>query len=131
MAEIERLLEPDTAGDPISGLRTGAKIISQIWSNRVVPSRNYFVRSEAQGRDQLWVGLEMGLILVSVEIGGHDQASFGAGGANEFEHLFVAVQRLGRPVFGDLGEQPVLDGVPFGSTGRIVGDGDCEAEAIA
>ncbi len=70
-------------------LRTGAKIISQIWSNRVVPSRNYFVRSEAQGRDQLWVGLEMGLILVSVEIGGHDQASFGAGGANEFEHFGI------------------------------------------
>ena len=52
----------------------------------------------------MWVGLEMGLILVSVEIGGHDQASFGAGGANEFEHLFVAVQGLGRPVLGDLGE---------------------------
>ena len=73
----------------------------------------------------------MDWIFISVEIGGHDQASFSAGGANEFEHLFVAVQRLGRPVFGDLGEQPVLDGVPFGSTGRIVGAGDREAEAIA
>ena len=73
----------------------------------------------------------MGLILGSVEIGGHDQASFGDGGADEFEHFFVAVQGFGGPVFGDLGEQPVLDGIPFGSTGRIVSDGDCEAEAIA
>gem|GEM_PF-4497953 len=24
-----------------------------------------------------------------------------------------------------------FDGVPFGGTGRVVGDGDCEAEAIA
>ena len=46
----------------------------------------------------MWIGLEMGLILVSVEIGSHDQASFGAGGANEFEHCFVAVQGLGSPV---------------------------------
>jgi hypothetical protein len=73
----------------------------------------------------------MSLILVSVEIGGHDQASFGAGGANEFEHFVVAVQGFGSPVLGDLGEQPVLDGIPFGSTGGIVSDGDCEAEAIA
>ena len=58
-------------------------------------------------------------------------SQFWWGGANEFEHLFVTVQRLGCPVFGDLGEQPVLDGVPFGSTGRIVGDGDREGEAIA
>jgi hypothetical protein len=73
----------------------------------------------------------MGLILVSVEIGGHDQAGFGAGSADEFEHFFVAVQGFGSPVFGDLGEQPVLDGIPFGSAGRIVSDGDREAEAIA
>ena len=102
---------------PIS-LRADAKIISQIGLNCVVPSRNDSARGEAEGRDQLWFGFEMGWILVSVEIGGHDQASLGAGGADEFEHFFVAVQGLGSPVFGDLGEQSVLDGIPFGSTGR-------------
>ena len=49
-----------------------------------------------EGRDQSWVGLEMGLILVSVEIGSHDQASFGAGGVDECEHFFVAVQGVSR-----------------------------------
>ena len=33
-------------------LRAGAKIISQIRSNRVVPSRNYSTWGEAEGRDQ-------------------------------------------------------------------------------
>jgi len=39
MAEIERLLEPDTAGDPISGLRwtrrTTAKIAAQLLRLRI------------------------------------------------------------------------------------------------
>jgi hypothetical protein len=73
----------------------------------------------------------VGWIFVSVEIGGHDQAGFGGGGANEVEHLLVAFQGLGSPVFWDLGEQAVFDGIPFGSTGRKVGGSDCEAEAIA
>ena len=73
----------------------------------------------------------MGWILVSVEIGGHDQASLSAGRANEFEHPFVAVERLGRPVLGDLGEQAVLDGIPFGGARRVVSDGDVDAEGIA
>jgi hypothetical protein len=38
---------------------------------------------------------------------------FGAGRTNEFEHLFVAVEWLGRPVFGNLREQAVLDGIPL------------------
>ena len=73
----------------------------------------------------------MGWILVSVEIGGHYQASLSAGRADELEHLFVAVEWLGRPVFGDFGEQPVFDGIPFGGAGRVVSDGDGDAEGIA
>jgi len=73
----------------------------------------------------------MGWILVSVEIGGHNQASSSAGRANEFEHLFVAFEGLGGPVLGDLGEQPVLDRIPFGCAGRVVSDGDADAEGIA
>jgi hypothetical protein len=38
--------------------------------------------------------------------------TFGAGGADELEHLFVTVEGLGSLVFRDLGEQAVLDGVP-------------------
>jgi len=55
----------------------------------------------------------------------------GAGGANEFEHLFIAIQWLGSPVLGDLGEEAVLDGIPFGSAGRVMSDRNDESECIA
>jgi hypothetical protein len=61
----------------------------------------------------------------------HHQAGLGTGSANESEHRFVAVEWLGGPVFGDLRKQPVLDGIPFGGTGRVVSDGDGDAERIA
>ena len=55
----------------------------------------------------------------------------GAGIANEAEHLVVADQWLGGPVFGDLREQTVLDGIPFGSTGGIMRDGSGDAKWVA
>ena len=64
-------------------------------------------------------------------MGGHNQASLSAGCADEFEHLFVAVEGLGHPVFGDLGKQPVLDGIPLGGAGGVMSDGDGDAECIA
>ena len=48
------------------------------------------------------------------------QAMFEGASRREFDavlfwsHLFVAVEGLGRPVFGDLREEPVLDGIPLG-----------------
>jgi len=51
--------------------------------------------------------------------------------ANEVEHFFIAVQWLGSPVFGDLGEQTMLDGIPFGRAGRVVSDRNGDAECIA
>jgi hypothetical protein len=64
-------------------------------------------------------------------MGGHDHASLSAGRANEFEHLFVAVEWLGSPVLGNFGEQAVLDGIPLGGASRVVSDGDGDAEGIA
>ena len=58
--------------------------------------------------------------MFSVQIGGHHQTSFGSGGADEFEHFFIAVQGLGGPVLGDLGEQPMFDGIPFGGASGVV-----------
>ena len=50
-----------------------------------------------------------------------------SGGANEAEVLLVAVERFTGPVFGDLREETMLDGVPFGSTRWVVGDGEGQA----
>jgi hypothetical protein len=44
--------------------------------------------------------------------------------------LVIAVEGFASPVFGDLGKETVLDGVPFGSTGGVVGDGESEAVGI-
>src|SRR5260370_7482097 len=55
----------------------------------------------------------------------------GCGGADKLQGLLITGQRLGRPVPADLTEQTVLDGIPFGGTGRVVRDGDDEPETIA
>ena len=70
-------------------------------------------------------------MLVSVKIRGHGQSGLSIRRANGLEHCFVAVEGFGGPVLGDLGEQPVLDGIPLGGSGRVVSDGDGDAEGIA
>ena len=55
----------------------------------------------------------------------------GAGVADEIEDFGVAVKRLGGPVLGDFGEQPVLDGIPFGSPGRVMSYGYGEPKTVA
>jgi hypothetical protein len=66
-----------------------------------------------------------------VQVSSHLQAGSGCGGADKLQGLLITAQRLGRPVPADLTEQTVLDGIPFGGTGRVVRDGDDEPETIA
>jgi len=77
------------------------------------------------------VGFETGGILFSIQIRGHNEAGFGVGIADEAQHFFIADQRFGGPVFGYLGEQTMLDRVPFGRAGRVVSDCRRDAEWIA
>ena len=86
---------------------------------------------KAERGDLTPVWFEAGWILFSVQIGSHNQAGLGTGSANEVEHFVVAVQWLGSPVLGDLGEQAMLDGIPFGGAGEIVSDRNGEAEWMA
>ena len=57
-----------------------------------------------------------------VQHGMHAQACFGSGMTNEFQHEFVADQRLATPIDRDEREELVFDGIPFGSSGRIMTD---------
>ena len=57
-----------------------------------------------------------------VQHGMHAQACFGGGMTHEFQHEFVADQRLATPVDRDEREELVLDGIPLGSSGRIMAD---------
>ena len=47
------------------------------------------------------IGFEASRILLSVQIGGHNEAGFSADIGDEAEHFFIAGQRLGSPAFGD------------------------------
>ena len=69
--------------------------------------------------------------MLPVKVGRDREPGSGAGIADEVEDFGVTVERLGGPVFGDLGKQAVLDGIPFGSTGGVVSNGDGESKAVA
>ena len=86
---------------------------------------------KAERVDGLWVWFETLQILGSIQIRSHDEAGSGARGANEIEHLLVAVERLGGPVLGDFREQTVLDRIPFRGAGRIMDDGGGHAKCVA
>ena len=75
-------------------------------------------------------GCGAGEIVTMVEMSVDGQAGLSSGGTNEVEDLVIAVERFASPVFGDLGKETMLDRVPFGSTGGIVGDGESEAVGI-
>src|SRR5437763_8606404 len=63
-------------------------------------------------------------------MGGDCQAGFRFGGTNEVEDLLVAVEWYTGPVLGDFRKEAVFNGVPFGSTRRVVGDGESQAEGV-
>jgi len=67
----------------------------------------------------------------AVEVSRDCETGSGARVADEVEDFGVAIQRFRGPVFGNLGEQAVLDGIPFGSAGGVVGNGYCEPKAVA
>jgi hypothetical protein len=69
-------------------------------------------------------------ILSSIPVCGDRESGTSAGGANEIEHLLIAIQWL-RPVLGDFREQTVLDGIPFASAGGIVSYVGSEVELVA
>ena len=50
----------------------------------------------------------------TVEVSRDCEPGWGAGVADEVEDFGITVERFGGPVFGDFGEQAVLDGIPFG-----------------
>lgn len=86
---------------------------------------------DAKVPDLVAIGCGAGGVMPSVEICGNDKPRAGAGVADEIEDLGVAVEWLSSPVFGDFRKQPVLNGIPFGSTGRIMRDRHREPESIA
>jgi hypothetical protein len=69
-------------------------------------------------------------ILATVQVSGDGQAGFGLGCANEVQDLLITIEWFAGPVFGDLGEEAVLDGVPCGRASRVVPNGESQSERI-
>jgi hypothetical protein len=67
----------------------------------------------------------------AVEVSRDRETGSSAGGADEVEDFGVTVKRFGGPVFGNLGEQAVLDGIPFGSTSGIMSNCYGKPKAVA
>ena len=76
-------------------------------------------------------GRRAGTVAVAVEMSGDSQTSCGFSGSDEFENFLIAGQRLTGPVFRYFREETVFDGIPLGSTGGIVGDGDFQSKRVA
>src|SRR4051812_12535442 len=71
--------------------------------------------------------LDLGRVGVGVQFGVDAQSGAGGGGGDALHDDLVAGQWPAAPVHGDVGEQPVLDFVPFRGAGREVADGDLQA----
>jgi hypothetical protein len=111
-------------------LRARAKTNSQVGRDSVVPFREDLAGLEAKCLKLFGRALYAGRIVAAIQMRGNRQTGLGSGGADEAEDLLVAVEGLPCPVFGDFREKPMLDGVPLGCTGGIVGHGEGEAEGI-
>ena len=85
---------------------------------------------DAKGLKLLRGRLCAGGIVATVEMCGDRKAGSSSGGADETEDLRIAIERLAGPVFRDLREEAVLDGIPFGSAGWVVGNGEGQAEDV-
>jgi len=62
-------------------------------------------------------------IAVGVDVAGDGEAGVGRGGADQLDDDLMADERLAAPVLGDVGEQAMLDPVPFAGAGRQVSIG--------
>jgi hypothetical protein len=88
------------------------------------------VRSDAKSLKLFDGGFSAGWIVATVKVSVDRQAGLSSGGTNEVENLLIAVEGFTGPVLGDLRKETMFDGVPFRSSGRVVGDGEGEAVGI-
>ena len=85
---------------------------------------------EAELTDLLRSELYSGRVRRGVERTGDDQSGGRAGFTDETQDCGIVCERLAGPALADPGEEAVLDGISLGSVGRIVSDGDEQAERV-
>ena len=83
-----------------------------------------------EGIEAVQVSVQCLWILATVEVSGDRQAGLSFRRPDKIQDLLIAIERFPGPVLGDLGEESVLDGVPFGSAGGVVGNGESQPERV-
>ena len=68
--------------------------------------------------------------MMAIQVSGDGKSCFRGSGPDEVQDFLITKEWLTGPVFGDFREESMLNGVPLGSAGRIVSDGDVEIEGI-
>ncbi|MDQ1005601.1 hypothetical protein QFZ82_000085 [Streptomyces sp. V4I23] len=79
----------------------------------VVPLAVNLMPDQRQRGEAVLADRDAGGVVTGIQVGLDAQTSPGAGGGDRLDNDFVAGQRPATPVVGDVGEQPVLDFVPF------------------
>ncbi len=95
-----------------------------IGTQGVVPGAVHGVPLQWQGGEALLADRDAGGVVAAVQVRLDAQPGARAGGLDGLDHDLVAGQRAAPPVEGDVGEQSVLDLVPFRGARREVADRD-------
>ena len=114
---------------PLAGAQELIHILSGV--HGIVPTTEDLVWNEVELPHFCIGDLDPGVIVLRDEVGVDAEAGFRFGGTDEMEDLLDIGEGFSGPVFADLAEQAVLDGIPFGSTRWIVAHGNDETERRA
>lgn len=77
-----------------------------------------------------WVAFFLCLIDFSVDRREYSQSCSGSHPGSQFPGLLNCVEHSSAPGSGNLGEEPMLDGIPLGAVRRIMGDSDVNAQSL-
>ena len=69
-------------------------------------------------------------IFATVEMSGNRQSGLSSGGADKVQDFLITIEWFTGPVLGNLGKEAMLNGVPFGSARRVMGNGESQAKRI-
>jgi len=96
----------------------------------VVPLGVKFVALDVEFRHLPVGDLHALRIEVAIDLAANLEPLGGRGADDQLDNHLMADQGLATPVLCDVGEQTVLDAVPLGGAGRMVGDCHCQARLI-
>ena len=91
------------------------------WRDGVVPVALEGIALNVEGGHFGIGDLDTFRVAALVDVASDGEAGIGGGGADQLDDDVVADERLAAPVLGNIGEEAVLDAVPFAGAGSADG----------